>query len=59
MALGFVFMAIGLVWLPFREGIARRQYLVSSEILDRNSAFSKSDSLEADSELDEERIRGF
>lgn len=35
MTLGLVFLAIGLVWLPFRKGIARRQYSISSEMLGR------------------------
>ena len=59
MSLGFVFIAIGLVWLPFRKWIARRQYFISAQMLDRNRAASESDSVQADPELDEERIRGF
>ncbi|NQD86632.1 hypothetical protein HP499_02230 [Paenarthrobacter sp. CM16] len=59
MALGFVFIAIGLVWLPFRKWIARRQYSISSEMLGRKMAASESDSLAADPELYEERVRGF
>lgn len=59
MSLGFVFMAIGLVWLPFRKWIARRQYFISSEMLGRKMTASESDSVEADPELEEERVRGF
>jgi len=59
MTLGLVFIGIGLVWLPFRKWIARRQYFISSEMLGRKMAASESDSIEADPELYEERIRGF
>lgn len=59
MSLGFVFMAIGLVWLPFRKWIARRQYFISSGMLGRKMTVSESDSVEADPELYEERVRGF
>jgi hypothetical protein len=60
MTLGIVFMGIGLVWLPFRKWIARRQYFISSQMPGRGSVFSKSQSdLDANSELEEERVRGF
>ena len=59
MSLGFVFMAIGLVWLPFRKGIARHQYKASIQMLGRKMAASEADSLEADPELYAERVRGF
>lgn len=59
MTLGLVFIAIGLVWLPFRKWIARRQYFISSEMLGRKMAVFESDSVEPDPELYEERVRGF
>ncbi|WP_314323848.1 hypothetical protein [Paenarthrobacter ilicis] len=60
MALGFVFIGVGLVWLPLRKWIARRQYWFALEMLGRKSAVAKSESdLDAHAELDAERVRGF
>ncbi|GGJ17896.1 hypothetical protein [Paenarthrobacter histidinolovorans] len=58
MTLGLAFIAIGLVWLPFRKWIARRQYWISSQMFGRKLPIYDAESLEADSELHEERVRG-
>ncbi|MFJ5957993.1 hypothetical protein ACIQC5_18810 [Paenarthrobacter sp. NPDC092416] len=62
MALALVFIAIGLVWLPFRNQIARRQYAISSQMLGRRTDDVLEDSEpqpEAEQEVYEERVRGF
>lgn len=59
MTLGLVFIGIGLVWLPFRKRIARRQYWASSQMFGRKLPISQAETMEANSELYEERVRGF
>ena len=60
MALGLVFMGIGLVWLPIRKRIARLQYRAALELLGRKSAAFKSESgPDEGAESDEDRVRGF
>ncbi|WP_157731677.1 hypothetical protein [Arthrobacter sp. YN] len=62
MALGLVFIAIGVVWLMFRRPIARRQYWISSQMLGRKVGYELTDSesdVDAGSEKEVQRIRGF
>ncbi|WP_458106902.1 hypothetical protein M1D51_13855 [Arthrobacter sp. R3-55] len=60
MALGLVFIAIGVVWLLFRRPIARRQHWITSQMIGRRGELSESEPpLEADTEADGERVRGF
>ena len=60
MTLGLVFIGIGLVWLPFRKWIARRQRWITSQMLGRKGEHAEPEPhYEADTEADEERVRGF
>ncbi|NQD90431.1 hypothetical protein HP499_21850 [Paenarthrobacter sp. CM16] len=60
MALGLVFIGIGLVWLLFRRPIARRQHWITSQMIGRRGELSESEPPhEADTEAGEERVRGF
>ncbi|YCH09355.1 hypothetical protein ACTAQJ_07205 [Arthrobacter sp. alpha11c] len=62
MAFALVFMAIGLVWLPFRKQIARQQYAIASQMLGRRThdVLDESESRPgAEREVYEQVVRGF